>query len=461
MFRRILVANRGEIALRIIRACNEMNIESVAVYSVADKDSLHVKLATVSVCIGPARAAESYLNMDALITAAKVTGCEALHPGFGFLSENPEFARRVKREGITFIGPEPEAMEALGNKARARYMMQRASVPVVPGSSGAVRSYEELEKLARKIGYPVLIKASAGGGGRGMRRVYGSNELRSLFEEAKAEARACFGDDEMYLEKLIEHPRHIEFQILADEYGNVVHLGERDCSVQRKNQKLIEESPCMFLNDDMRHSMGKAAVTAAKAAGYTGAGTVEFVMDEKDHFYFIEMNTRIQVEHGVTEMVTGLDLIKAQIRIAFHEKLKIRQRDVKLRGHAIECRINAEDPSDQFRPNTGIITFLNLPGGPGVRVDTMLYQGYETNPFYDSMVGKIIVHAPTRLQAIRRMRRALMELVIEGISTTCDFEYLVLHHPDFVRGNVDVAFLENHMDEILKWEQYAEGGKRA
>ncbi len=461
MFRRILVANRGEIALRIIRACTEMNIESVAVYSTADRDSLHVKLATDSVCIGPARAADSYLNMDALITAAQVMRCDALHPGFGFLSENPEFVRRCDLAGITFIGPTAEAMEALGNKARARRMMQKASVPVVPGSNGAVESFAELESLAKKIGYPVLIKASAGGGGRGMRRVYAPEDLKKLYEEARAEARACFGDDEMYLEKLIVNPRHIEFQILADEHGNVIHLGERDCSVQRKNQKLVEESPCMYLSEELRHAMGKAAVAAAKAADYTGAGTVEFVLDEKGRFYFIEMNTRIQVEHGVTEMVTGLDLIKAQIRIAFHEVLKLRQRDVKLRGHAIECRINAEDPSKEFLANTGKITFLHLPGGPGVRVDTMLYNGYETSPFYDSMVGKIIVHAPTRLQAIRRMRRALMELVIEGIRTTCDFDYLLLHHPDFIKGNINVSFLENHMDEILKWEQYAEGGKKA
>ena len=453
MFKRILIANRGEIAVRIIRACMEMNIEAVAVYSTADKDSLHVKLATKSICIGPARAADSYLNMDAIITAAQVTGCDALHPGFGFLSENSDFVRKCNEAGIVFIGPTPEAMDALGNKAAARKMMMKAGVPVVPGSDGPVKDYKELEKIAKKIGYPVLIKASAGGGGRGMRRVYDKEDLQKLYEEAKAETIACFNDDEMYVEKLVLNPRHIEFQILADEHGNVIHLGERDCSIQRKNQKLIEESPCMFIDDDLRKAMGKAAVAAAKAAGYTNAGTVEFVLDEKNHYYFIEMNTRIQVEHGVTEAVTGIDLIKQQIRIAFHEPLKLRQKDVSLRGHAMECRINAEDPANGFMANTGKISFLNIPGGPGVRVDTLLYNGYETSPFYDSMMAKIIVHAPTRLEAIRRMRRALLELVTDGITTNGDFDYLLLHHPDFVKGNYNVSFIENHLDEILAWDK--------
>lgn len=453
MFNRILVANRGEIAIRIIRACMEMNIESVAVYSTADKESLHVKLATKSICIGGGRAADSYLNMDAIITAAQVTGCDALHPGFGFLSENSEFVRKCEAAGITFIGPTADAMDALGNKSTARKMMMKAGVPVVPGSEGPVEDFKKLEKIAKKIGYPVLIKASAGGGGRGMRRVYHPEDLQKLYEEAKAETRACFNDDEMYVEKLVLNPRHIEFQILADEYGNVIHLGERDCSIQRKNQKLIEESPCMFIDEDLRKSMGKAAVLAAKAAGYTNAGTVEFVLDEKNHYYFIEMNTRIQVEHGVTEAVTGIDLIKWQIRIAFGEPLNLKQKDVRLKGHAIECRINAEDPSKGFMANTGKITFLNIPGGPGVRVDTLLYNGYETSPFYDSMMAKIIVHAQTRLEAIRRMRRALLELVTEGIITNGDFDYLLLHHPDFVKGNYNVGFIEEHMDEILAWDK--------
>lgn len=456
MFKRILIANRGEIAVRIIRACMEMNIESVAVYSTADKDSIHVKLATKSVCIGPARAADSYLNMDAIITAAQVTGCDALHPGFGFLSENSEFVRKCEAAGITFIGPTADAMDALGNKSTARRMMMKAGVPVVPGSDGPVEDYRKLEKIAKKIGYPVLIKASAGGGGRGMRRVYQPEDLKALYEEAKAETRACFNDDEMYVEKLILNPRHIEFQILADEHGHVIHLGERDCSIQRKNQKLIEESPCMFIDEDLRKAMGKAAVLAAKAAGYTNAGTVEFVLNERNHYYFIEMNTRIQVEHGVTEAVTGIDLIKQQIRIAFGEPLKIKQKDVNLKGHAIECRINAEDPSKGFMANTGKISFLNIPGGPGVRVDTLLYNGYETSPFYDSMMAKIIVHAETRLEAIRRMRRALLELVTDGITTNGDFDYLLLHHPDFIKGNYNVSFIEEHVDEILNWDKAAE-----
>ena len=456
MFKRILIANRGEIAVRIVRACMEMNIESVAIYSTADKEALHVKLATDSICIGGARAADSYLNMDAIITAAKVKGCDALHPGFGFLSENSDFVRKCQENGITFIGPTAEAMDALGNKATARKMMMKAGVPVVPGSNGPVESFGELEKVAKKIGYPVLLKASAGGGGRGMRRVYDPADLRKLYDEARAEAMACFKNDEMYVEKLILNPRHIEFQILADKHGNIVHLGERDCSIQRKNQKLIEESPCFTLKDDLRRDMGKAAVTAAKAADYTNAGTVEFVLDEKNKFYFIEMNTRIQVEHAVTEMVTGMDLIKEQIRIAFGEPLKLRQKDIHVNGHAIECRINAEDPAQDFRANTGKIRFLNFPGGPGVRVDTLLYNGYETSPFYDSMMAKIIVHAPTRLEAIRRMRRALLELVTEGITTNGDFDYLLLHHPDFVKGNYNVGFIENHMEEILKWDKFGE-----
>jgi len=453
MFKRILIANRGEIAVRIIRACMEMNIECVAVYSTADKESLHVKLASNSICIGGPRAAESYLNMDAIITAAQVTGCDALHPGFGFLSENSEFVRKCVDAGIVFIGPTADAMDALGNKAAARKIMVKAGVPVVPGSDGPVESYEKLEKIAKKIGYPVLIKASTGGGGRGMRRVYKQEDLKKLYEEAKAETMACFNDDEMYVEKLIINPRHIEFQVLADEHGNVIHLGERDCSIQRKNQKLIEESPCMYIDDNLRKAMGKAAVTAAKAAGYTNAGTVEFVLDEKNNYYFIEMNTRIQVEHGVTEAVTGIDLIKQQIRIAFNEPLNIKQKDVQLKGHAIECRINAEDPAKGFMANTGKISFLNFPGGPGVRVDTLLYNGYETSPFYDSMMAKIIVHGQTRLEAIRRMRRALLELVTDGIVTNGDFDYLLLHHPDFVKGKYNVSFIEDHIDEILSWDK--------
>ena len=457
MFRRILIANRGEIAVRIIRACIEMNIETVAVYSTADKECLHVKLATQAVCIGPAKAADSYLNMKSILTAAVETNCDAIHPGFGFLSENSEFARLCEVGIIKFLGPKADVIDAMGNKAMAKTMMRNGNVPVVPGSIGTLKDYAEAEKIADEVGYPVLLKASAGGGGRGMRRAETREQLESAYEEAKAEARACFGNDEMYLEKLIINPRHIEFQILADEFGNVVHLGERDCSIQRKNQKLIEESPCMLLAEELRTKMGDAAVNAAKASGYTNAGTVEFVLDEKENFYFIEMNTRIQVEHGVTEMVTGIDLVKEQIRIAFHQPLTFTQDDVHLNGHAMECRINAEDPAKGFLPNSGKISFLNLPGGPGVRVDTLLYNGYETSPFYDSMMAKIIVHAPTRLEMIRRMRRALMELSTEGITTTSDFDYLILFHPDFIKGKFNVGFIEEHMEEILTWDAFGEG----
>lgn len=453
MFRRILIANRGEIAVRIIRTCREMNIETVAIYSTADREALHVKLATQTVCVGPAKASDSYLNMKNILTAALETGCDAIHPGFGFLSENSDFARLCEECGIVFIGPKAGVIDALGNKATAKKLMMARNVPVVPGSKGAVSDPEELKRIAEEIGYPVLLKASAGGGGRGMRRVFDAEQLIPAFEEAKAEARACFGNDEMYIEKLILNPRHVEFQILADEHGNVVHLGERDCSIQRKNQKLIEESPCMLIDDELRSRMGKDAVEAAKAAGYTNAGTVEFVLDSQGNYYFIEMNTRIQVEHAVSEMVTGMDLIKEQIRIAFHQPLKITQDDIVLNGHAIECRINAEDPAKGFQPNVGTVDFFNIPGGPGVRVDTALYEGYTTSSFYDSMVAKVIVHAPTRLEAIRKMRRALEELVIDGITTTADFDYLLMHHPDYIKGKADVSFIEERMQEILEWDQ--------
>jgi acetyl-CoA carboxylase biotin carboxylase subunit len=423
------------------------------VYSSADKDALHVKLANQAVCIGPPKAADSYLNMKNILTAAIETECDAIHPGYGFLSENSEFARLCEKSNIVFIGPKADVMDALGNKAAAKKRMRENNVPVVPGSVGAVESLDELRVIADEIGYPVLLKASAGGGGRGMRRAYTPEELEPAYEEAKAEARACFGNDEMYVEKLILNPRHIEFQILADEFGNVVHLGERDCSIQRKNQKLIEESPCMLLEENQRREMGEAAVRAAKSAGYTNAGTVEFVLDEDGNYYFIEMNTRIQVEHAVTEMLTGMDLIREQLRIAFHQPLRVTQEEITLSGHAIECRINAEDPSNGFRPNSGKIKFLNLPGGPGVRVDTALYEGYETSPFYDSMIAKIIVQAPTRLDAIRKMRRALEEVMTDGVTTTCDFAYLLMHHPDYVKGKFDVGFMEQHLEEILAWDE--------
>ena len=451
MFKKILIANRGEIAARILRACREMGIEAVTVYSTADADSLHVLFAEQSVCIGPPRAGDSYLNMDAILTVAKATGCDAIHPGYGFLSENDAFADACRDAGIAFIGPSGDVIRKMGNKSAARALMQSVGVPVVPGSDGLVRDEDEAVKVGERIGYPVLIKAAAGGGGRGMRRVYEPSEMRDLFREAMAESVACFGSDEMYIEKLILNPRHIEFQILADKYGNVIQLGERDCSVQRKNQKLLEETPSHALTPDLRKRMGDAAVRAAKAAGYENAGTIEFVLAPNKEFYFIEMNTRIQVEHPVTEMVTSMDLVREQIRIAAGLKLSRTQEEVELRGHAIECRINAENPAREFAPCPGKADFLYFPGGPGVRIDTCMYNGYEIPPFYDSMVGKIIVWATTRLEAIRRMRRCLEELTIDGVQTNAELMHQILYHPVFVRGNYTTAFLEEHLPTMLEW----------
>ena len=455
MFKRVLIANRGEIAVRIIRACQEMGVETVAVYSAADADSLHVQLADRAVCVGPARSAESYLNIPALLTAALESGCDALHPGYGFLSENADFADLCVRSGLVFIGPTGDMIRQLGDKAAARALMRAHGVPVVPGSDGPLPDSAAALKLAEQVGYPVLLKASAGGGGRGMRRVDAPGDLPRLFDEAAGEARSCFGNGELYLEKLILRPRHIEFQILADTQGHVIHLGERDCSIQRKNQKLVEESPSRALTPQLRRAMGEAALSAARAAGYVSAGTVEFVLDQEGKFYFIEMNTRIQVEHPVTELVSGLDLVKEQLRIAAGLPLSLAQEDVTLTGHAIECRVNAEDPRQGFRPCPGRTEFLHLPGGPGVRVDTLLYNGCEVSPFYDSLVAKVIVHAPTRLEAIRRMRRALAELIIQGYPTTAPFCYLLLHHPDFVQGRYDTGFLAGHLEELLDWEDGA------
>lgn len=453
MFKRILIANRGEIAVRIIRCCREMGIETVAVYSAADQTALHVQLADRAVCIGPAKAADSYLSPSRILSAALATHCDALHPGFGFLSENSDFARRCTENGIVFIGPAADTMDRMGNKQAARRLMLENHVPVVPGSHGRVDSAAQAARIAGEIGYPVLIKAAAGGGGRGMRRAFSPDEITAAFDTARAEAVACFGDGEMYLEKLILNPRHIEFQILADTHGHTLHLGERDCSLQRRNQKMLEESPSKALDEDLRQKMGEAAVAAARAAGYVSAGTVEFVLDKEGHFYFIEMNTRIQVEHPVTEMVTGVDLIREQIRIAAGLPLSFSQADVQLQGHAIECRINVEDPAQDFRPCPGRVDFLHLPGGCGVRVDTALYTGYEVPPFYDSMIAKVIVHAPTRLQAIRRMRRALEELMIDGMQTNADFAHLILHHPAFVKGEYDTGFIEHNLKELLAWER--------
>ena len=459
MLKRVLIANRGEIAVRIIRACRELDIETVAVYSTADAQSLPVQLATRAVCIGLPRAADSYLNQTAVLTAAVESGCDGVHPGYGFLSENADFADLCARCGLKFIGPSGDVIRRMGNKAAARALMQSAGVPVVPGSDGPVPDAETAAQVAEKIGYPVLLKASAGGGGRGMRRVYDPENLIPAFEEARAEAVACFGDGEMYLEKLILNPRHIEFQILADSQGNVVHLGERDCSIQRRNQKLMEESPSRALTDELRTRMGRDAVQAARACGYEGAGTVEFVLDSAGNYYFIEMNTRIQVEHPITEMVTGLDLVREQLRIAAGLELPVQQEQVNLTGHAIEVRVNAEDPAHDFRPAPGVTRFLHLPGGCGVRVDTALYNGCELSPWYDSLAAKVIVHAPTRLQAIRRMRRALEELVVEGYPTGADLAHMILYHPDYLKGEYDTGFLEQNLESLLRLSRVEEASE--
>ena len=450
MFKRILIANRGEIALRILRACRELEIEPVVVYSSADAEALHVQLAEQAYCIGPARAADSYLNMNAILTVAKAAGCDAIHPGYGFLSENDQFADACAEAGIAFIGPSGDVIRAMGNKASARKLMQQAGVPVVPGSDGAVETAQQAKEIADRIGYPVLIKASAGGGGRGMRRVFDPEQLIPLFEEARSESVACFGSGEMYLEKLILNPKHIEFQILADKAGHVIQLGDRDCSIQRRNQKMLEEAPSKALTPELREKMGAAAVAAAKAAHYENAGTIEFVLDQEGNFYFIEMNTRIQVEHPVTEFVTGLDLVREQIRIAAGLPLSHTQDEIALRGHAIECRINAEDPAKNFQPCPGKINFLHLPGGCGVRVDTGLYTGCTLPPYYDSLMAKLIVWAPTRLEAIRRMRRVLEEMIIDGPANNADLLHQILYHPEFVRGTFTTAFLDENMDTLLK-----------
>lgn len=454
MLKRVLIANRGEIALRVLRACREMGIETVAVYSQPDAEALHVQLADQAVCIGPAKAAESYLNQDALLTVAKATGCDALHPGYGFLSENADFADRCTEAGIKFIGPSGDTIRKAGSKSAARDLMKAAGVPVTPGSDGPVSSVQEALEAAQTVGYPVLLKASAGGGGRGIRRCNGPEDLPTAFAEAKAEAQACFGDDEMYLEKLVLCPRHIEFQVLADQFGHVIHLGDRDCSVQRRNQKLIEEAPARCLTPELREKMGEAAVRAARAVGYENAGTVEFLLDaDGEHFYFMEMNTRIQVEHGITELITGVDLVRQQLRIASGLALDMTQADVHLEGHAIECRINAEDPSKGFQPCPGTVSFLHFPGGAGVRVDSCLYNGCTLSPYYDSMAAKLLVHAPTRLEAIRKMRRCLEEFTLEGFPTNAELSYQILYHPIFVRGACTTGFLDQNLPSLLDFNR--------
>lgn len=443
MFKKVLIANRGEIAVRIIRACRELGIHTVAVYSTADKNALHAKIADEAVCIGPAASKDSYLNVRAIISACEVTGADAVHPGFGFLSENPSFARTCEKCGITFIGPRAESIEMLGDKAQAKETMKEAGVPVIMGSDGAVFNIDAAHTLASDLGYPVMVKASAGGGGRGIRIVSSEDELNAQITAAKQEALACFGNDEIYIEKFIENPKHIEIQILADNYGNVISLGERDCSMQRRNQKVLEEapSPAAFMNEDLRTKMGEAACSAAKVCGYRNAGTVEFLVDDKGNFYFMEMNTRIQVEHPITEAVTGIDLVKQQLLIAGGEKLSITQEDVQIRGHAIECRINAENPALGFRPSPGVIKSLHIPGGMGIRVDSAVYQGYEISPYYDSMIGKLITFAATREEAIAKMKWALAEFIVDGVATNIDFHLKLIRTEEFLDGNYDNGYL--------------------
>ena len=441
MFKKILIANRGEIAVRVIRACREMGIATVAVHSLADAEALHVRLADQAVCVGPAAARESYLNIANIVSAATITGAEAVHPGYGFLAENSSFAEVCQQVGVKFIGPTPEAIESMGNKPAARARMREAGVPIIPGTPGPVRDEREAARAAKEIGYPVILKASAGGGGKGMRVVQNAGELSAQLATARAEAEAAFGNGEIYVEKYLVEPRHVEVQVLADEHGNVVYLGERDCSVQTaRHQKMLEEAPCAFISDKMRQALGKAAVKGAQAVGYQNAGTIEFLVAGNE-FYFMEMNTRIQVEHPVTELVTGVDLIQQQIRVAAGEKLALRQKDIHLTGHAIECRINAEDPAKNFTPSSGVIERWEPPGGPGVRVDSHLYNGYKVPPFYDSLLAKILVYAPTRDEAIARMRRALGETRLEGLPSTLEFYEKILTNEYFERGEISTDFL--------------------
>jgi len=446
MFRKVLIANRGEIAVRIIRACRELGIRTAAVYSEADRQSLHVRMADEAFCIGPPPPADSYLNIPNIMSTAELLGVDAIHPGYGFLSENPHFSEICQDVKITFVGPSPEAIAAMGNKSQARERMRGAGVPVIPGSDGPVRSENEALDISRHIGFPLIVKASAGGGGRGMRLVHTREDLRRALQTAQAEAEAAFGDNEIYIEKYVEEPRHIEVQILADKHGNTLYLGARDCSIQRRHQKLLEEAPPPGLRDRFIRVLGKAAAKAAHAINYSGAGTVEFLVDRDGHYYFMEMNTRIQVEHPITEMVTGIDIVKAQIQAAAGERLSINQGDVETRGHAIECRINAEDPRYDFRPAPGRLVQFIPPGGPGIRVDTHAYAGYTIPPHYDSLVAKLIAWGPNRAEAIARMRRALQEFEITGVPTTIPFHLMVLDNAFFRRGEVYTNFVQRRID---------------
>ena len=450
MFNKILIANRGEIALRIIRACREMGIQTVAVYSEADREALHTMLADEAICIGPAASSQSYLNMERILSACVVTQADAIHPGFGFLSENARFAELCEKCSIAFIGPSAEIINRMGNKSEARKTMMEAGIPVVPGTKEPVFTAERGLELAESIGFPVMIKASSGGGGKGMRVSRSREDFTENFQNAQLESVKGFSDDTMYIEKYIEQPRHIEFQIMADKYGNVVHLGERDCSIQRRHQKVLEESPCQVISDELRKKMGQTAVMAAKAVNYENAGTIEFLLDKDKNFYFMEMNTRIQVEHPVTEWVTGIDLIKEQIRIADGRPLSYKQEDVHITGHAIECRINAENPAKNFRPSPGTITDMYLPGGKGVRIDAAIYSGYTVPPYYDSMLAKLIVHGNTREEAIAKMQTALGEVVIEGIDTNLDFQYEILNNEAFQEGDTDTGFIPRYFPDYCK-----------
>lgn len=441
MLKKILIANRGEIAVRIIRACREMGIRTVAIYSEADKEALHTKLADESICIGPAPSNKSYLNMKAILEAICLTGSDSVHPGFGFLSENVTFAKMCEEIGIKFIGPNYKLIELLGNKSKAKETMKNVGVPVVPGSEGIINSKKEAIELAEKIKYPVILKASAGGGGRGIRVAYSKTELEKEYDIVKQESKVSFNDDSIYIEKFIENPRHVEIQVLADEKGNCIHLGERDCSIQRRNQKVLEETPSQILNEETRKKMGEIAVKAVKEIGYSNAGTIEFLVDKNKDFYFMEMNTRVQVEHPVTEMVTGVDIIKEQIKIASGEKLSYKQEDIKIKGHSMEVRINAENPEKNFMPAPGMITGLHLPGGNGIRVDTAIYDGYNVPPTYDSMLAKLIVYGKNREESILKMRSALSETVIEGITTNIDFLLRILNNKDFQDNDYDTSFI--------------------
>ncbi len=442
---KVLIANRGEIALRILRSCRELGISTVAVYSTVDRTALHVQLADEAVCVGEGPSNKSYLNIPNILAAATSRGVDAIHPGYGFLAENDRFAEMCRDHGITFIGPSPHAIRSMGDKSTAKATMQSVGVPTVPGSEGLLPNPEKAAELAEAMGYPVMIKATAGGGGRGMRLVPSPDQLMQLYKAAQGEADAAFGNPGLYLEKFIDRPRHVEVQVLADRHGNVVHLGERDCSIQRRHQKLLEEAPSPALDPELRRRMGEAAVAAARSINYEGAGTVEFLLDRNGGFYFMEMNTRIQVEHPVTEMVTGIDLIAEQLRIAGGESISVQQEDIQLRGHAIECRINAEDSLHNFRPAPGRITGWLPPGGPGVRVDSHVYTGYDIPPFYDSLIGKLIIWAPNRAAALERMKRALNECAVTGIPTTVDFHLRMLDRPEFQKGDVHTKFVEQEM----------------